>query len=116
MKLYQLFVCFLIVFSSCETDFDVNAEWDDVTIVYGLLDPNNEIQLIKINKAYLGAGDAIQMASVSDSLNYTPSDLDVKLYRIKSLGFGQYDTLSSVEKRPSSFSTIVSYKATESRV
>ena len=63
MKLYQLFVCFLVVFSSCETDFDVNAEWDDVTIVYGLLDPNNEIQLIKINKAYLGAGDAIQMAS-----------------------------------------------------
>ncbi len=96
MKLYQLFVCILIVFSSCETDFDVNAEWDDVTIVYGLLDPNDEIQLIKINKAYLGAGDAIQMASVSDSLNYTPSDLDVKLYRIKSLGFGQYDTLATV--------------------
>ena len=60
------------------------------------MDPNNEIQLIKINKAYLGAGDAIQMASVSDSLNYTPSDLDVKLYRIKSLGFGQYDTLATV--------------------
>jgi hypothetical protein len=96
MKLYQLFFCFLIVFSSCETDFDVNAEWDDVTIVYGLLDPNSEIQLIKINKAYLGVGDAIQMASVSDSLNYTPSDLDVKLYRIKSLGFGQYDTLATV--------------------
>ena len=96
MKLYQLFVCFLVFFSSCETDFDVNAEWNDVTIVFGLLDPNNEIQLIKINKAYLGAGDAIQMASVSDSVNYTPSDLDVKLYRIKSLGFGQYQTLDSV--------------------
>ena len=96
MKLYHLFVCFLIVFSSCETDFDVNAEWDDVTVVYGLLDPNNEIQLIKINKAFIGAGDAIQMASVSDSVNYTPSDLDVKLYRIRSLGFGQYDTLASV--------------------
>ena len=36
------------------------------------------------------------MASVSDSLNYIPSDLDVKLYRIKSLGFGQYDTLATV--------------------
>ena len=96
MKLYHLFVCFLIVLSSCETDFDVNADWDDVTVVYGLLDPNNEIQLIKINKAFIGAGDAIQMASVSDSVNYTPSDLDVKLYRIRSLGFGQYDTLASV--------------------
>ena len=96
MKLYHLFFFFLIVFSSCETDFDVNAEWDDVTVVYGLLDPNNEIQLIKINKAFIGAGDAIQMASVSDSVNYTPSDLDVKLYRIRSLGFGQYDTLAYV--------------------
>ena len=82
--------------SSCETDFDVNANWEDVTIVYGLIDPNEEIQLVKINKAYLGEGDAIEMASISDSTNYNPSDIRVTLYRIKEISFNQYDTLSSV--------------------
>ena len=64
MKIKNLLFLILPFLFSCETDFDVNANWKDVTIVYGLIDPNNEDQLIKINKAYLGQGDAIQMASI----------------------------------------------------
>ena len=96
MKFQYLFFLFLILFSSCETDFDVNAQWEDVTIVYGLIDPNIEDQLIKINKAFLGQGDALQMASIADSSNYNPSDLHVKIHRIRQQAFNQYDTLSSV--------------------
>ena len=96
MKFHYLFFLFIILFSSCETDFDVNAEWEDVTIVYGLIDPNIEDQLIKINKAFLGQGDALQMASIADSSNYNPSDLHVKIHRIRQQAFNQYDTLSSV--------------------
>tara|TARA_B100000524_G_scaffold80814_1_gene36967 strand:+ start:963 stop:1973 length:1011 start_codon:yes stop_codon:yes gene_type:complete len=96
MKFHYLFFLFIILFSSCETDFDVNAQWEDVTIVYGLIDPNIEDQLIKINKAFLGQGDALQMASIADSSNYNPSDLHVKIHRIRQQAFNQYDTLSSV--------------------
>ena len=96
MKYFFLSILILLSISSCETDFDVNANWEDVTIVYGLIDPNEEIQLVKINKAYLGEGDAIEMASISDSTNYNPSDIRVTLYRIKEISFNQYDTLSSV--------------------
>lgn len=96
MKYFFLSILILLSISSCETDFDVNANWEDVTIVYGLIDPNEEIQLVKINKAYLGEGDAIEMASISDSTNYNPSDIKVTLYRIKEISFNQYDTLSSV--------------------
>ena len=96
MKYLFLSILILLSISSCETDFDVNANWQDVTIVYGLIDPNEEIQLVKINKAYLGEGDAIEMASISDSTNYNPSDIRVTLYRIKEISFNQYDTLSSV--------------------
>ena len=99
MKFQYLILLFIILFSSCETDFDVNAQWQDVTIVYGLLDPNNEDQLIKINKAFLGQGDALEMASIADSSNYNPSDLLVKIHRIKQLSFNLYDTLSSVTLR-----------------
>ena len=96
MKFHYLFFLFIILFSSCETDFDVIAQWEDVTIVYGLIDPNIEDQLIKINKAFLGQGDALQMASIADSSNYNPSDLHVKIHRIRQQAFNQYDTLSSV--------------------
>ena len=96
MKFHYLFFFFIILFSSCETDFDVNAQWEEVTIVYGLIDPNIEDQLIKINKAFLGLGDALQMASIADSSNYNPSDLLVKIHRIRQQAFNQYDTISSV--------------------
>ena len=96
MKNKIILLLFSVFFLSCETDFDVNAEWQDVTVVFGLLDPNNEDQLIKINKAFLGPGDALQMASVADSTNYDPSEITVKLHRVKQQTFGGYDTLASV--------------------
>ena len=96
MKNKIILLLFSVFFLSCETDFDVNAEWQDVTVVFGLLDPNNEDQLIKINKAFLGPGDALQMASVADSTNYDPSEITVKVHRVKQQPFGGYDTLASV--------------------
>ena len=96
MKIKNLLFLILPLLFSCETDFDVNANWKDVTIVYGLIDPNNDDQLIKINKAFLGQGDAIQMASISDSTNYDPSNLIVKIHRVREQVFNTYDTLSSV--------------------
>lgn len=96
MKIKNLLFLILPLLFSCETDFDVNANWKNVTIVYGLIDPNNEDQLIKINKAYLGQGDAIQMASISDSTNYDPSNLIVKIHRVREQVFNTYDTLSTV--------------------
>ena len=96
MKIKNLLFLILPILFSCETDFDVNANWKDVTIVYGLIDPNKEDQLIKINKAYLGQGDAIQMASISDSTNYDPSNLIVKIHRVREQVFNTYDTLSTV--------------------
>ena len=99
MKIKNLLFLILPILFSCETDFDVNANWKDVTIVYGLIDPNNDDQLIKINKAYLGQGDAIQMASISDSTNYDPSNLIVKIHRVREQVFNTYDTLSTVVLR-----------------
>ena len=48
-----------MLFSACETDFDVNAEWEETTVVYGLLDASdqNTLQKIKISKAFLGNMD-----------------------------------------------------------
>ena len=60
----------------------MNAEWEETTVVFGLLDAAKNIQFIKINKAFLGDADAELMASFSDSVNYIPTDLEVVLYKI----------------------------------
>jgi hypothetical protein len=87
MKNLTIFLLvFSMVFMACETDFEVNADWKEVMIVYGLLDQSQTQQYIKINKAFLGEGDALQMASVSGSVNYNPEDLEVTIIKVKDAG------------------------------
>ena len=68
------FLLFSILFLSCETEVDVNASWEDVTVVFGLLDQSQNEQYIRVNKAFLGSESAMNMASVADSINYMPSN------------------------------------------
>ena len=70
-----------IFLSSCSTDVDLLEPYKPITIVYGLLNINDNTQYIKINKAFLGEGDALIMAQQSDSINYQPGDLDVYLQK-----------------------------------
>lgn len=74
-----LFILLLIpLFFSCETDFDVNGKYEDVPVVYGILDPSTSTQYIRINRAFLGEGNAYLFAQVPDSTIY-PYLLDVKV-------------------------------------
>jgi len=66
------------VFFSCNKDLNVNADWKDITVVYGLLDQSADTTFIKITKAFLGPGDAMQFAKIPDSSNY-PDKLEVRL-------------------------------------
>lgn len=56
--------------SSCETDFDVTAEWKDIPVVYGLLDQNDSVHYVKVNKAFLGDGNLLEYAQNQDSSLY----------------------------------------------
>ena len=98
MKKIAIFLLLIsTLFMACETDFEVNAHWKEVMIVYGLLDQSQQQQYIKINKAILGEADALQMASVSGSVNYNPADLDVKIFKVNYDEFsGSVDTIGFV--------------------
>ena len=97
-KIYLLVSVFTIIFTSCDTDFDVNAEWEEVTVVYGLLDAGDEMktQQIKISKAFLGKMDALQMAQFADSINFDQGELAVKLIRVKNNGIRDTIALDEV--------------------
>lgn len=69
----------VFAFSSCETEIKTNAEYKDVTVVYGLLNPNDTNHYIKITKAFSGEGDANDLAGNAANFNYADGELEVKV-------------------------------------
>ena len=65
-KAVVILLAFFMGMESCETDFEVNAPWRDITIVYGLLNQKENPHVIKINKAFLGEADVNDMAQIRD--------------------------------------------------
>jgi len=98
-KIYLLLSVFAMLFTACETDFDVNAQWEETTVVYGLLDASDEYptQKIKISKAFLGEMDAYQMAQYADSINFDIDELDVMIYK---WGFSEIEDSESLNAVP----------------
>ncbi len=69
-KIFIFLISATIFLNSCSTDVDINADWQDITVVYSILNLNDTIQYVKINKAFLGNANAYDMAKISDSLFY----------------------------------------------
>ena len=83
-KIITAFLLIISLFLSvgCSTDFDMYAEYKDVTIVYGIADISQDTTWVKITKAYTGPGNALLMAQNPDSSNYSYK-LDVSLVGVK---------------------------------
>lgn len=70
---------------SCKNDIDINAEWKEIAVVYGLLDIGQTVQYIRIEKAYLNQKeDAVRLAGISDSLYF--DSLSVKIIGMDASG------------------------------
>lgn len=67
MKRIIFFLLIIITALGCNTDFSVNGEYNETPIVHMLLDPNDEFHFLKVNKTFLGDGNANTFASVADS-------------------------------------------------
>lgn len=66
----------MAVTAGCSTDLDINAPYKDITVVHGLLNMRDSIQYIKINKAFLGEGDAYLYAQIQDSNEWAPEAIE----------------------------------------
>lgn len=106
-----LFLLLLTLISSCSTDVDLYADYKDITVVYGLLDSDKDTNFVKINKAFLGPGNANEIALIADSCNY-PNKLDAKIIEYRAQASGTHyqptrtlvlDTLTIHTKEPGLF-------------
>ncbi len=71
----------IITLSSCKNDLEVLAPGKEAVSVYGVLNPNETIQNIRINKVYLTDGDALVAGQDVNQINYGAGELLVTLQR-----------------------------------
>ncbi|MDX2174082.1 MAG: hypothetical protein SFY56_13345 [Bacteroidota bacterium] len=85
MKFYIGIVSLIIIlyFTACKNKLNINAPYKEFPSIYAVLNPQEPIQIIRVNKVFLGEGDANDMAKVADSVNYQPGDLQITLERYK---------------------------------
>lgn len=63
-----------------DNEVDLTSDFKDIPVVYGLLDASEDSNWVRINKAFLGDGNALVFAQIADSLNYP--NLQVALLKI----------------------------------
>lgn len=79
-KLLALFALPLLFWMGCSTDLDINADYEEVMVVYGLLDYTKPVQYIRVQKAFLDAStSALTIAQNPDSIYYRTEDLIVQM-------------------------------------
>ncbi len=76
--LFILFLLPLLLFHACDNELDINGEYKNITVVYGVIDPSKQRQYIRINRAFLTEGNALIDAEEPDSSNY-PYKLNVTI-------------------------------------
>jgi hypothetical protein len=97
-----------LLVTGCNNDLEVNDEYKDNTIVFGVINQRDSVHLVKINKAFLGEGSALDMALVQDSSEYSDAAFTfAKVYRIDGSGvavdsFPLNDTLIT-NRQPGTF-------------
>ncbi|CAI8335180.1 MAG: Uncharacterised protein [Owenweeksia sp. TMED14] len=83
MNLKNIFIStvFSIAFASCDNSLRVTAPFEDIPIVYGIINPDSDTQYIRVGRAFLGQDGPNGGVNHSDSLYY--KDLIVELQAFK---------------------------------
>lgn len=101
--LFGLFIGILL--GSCTPELDLNAEYKDVTVVFGLLNPSDSAHYVKIYKGFLTDGNAYEVASYLENISYIDSiDVTLEEYvnevKIRTISL---DTTTIISKDPGDF-------------
>lgn len=59
-----------VAFVSCSEDIDLTANYKDIPVIYAALNYNEDTNWVRIEKAFLGDGDALVYAAIADSIFY----------------------------------------------
>jgi len=79
LAFYVLIVAalFAITLSSCENKVDINDEYQEISIVYGLLDFSKTQHFVKLTKAFQTDGNVYLAAADEANSQYRPEDIEM---------------------------------------
>jgi hypothetical protein len=80
MKKLIVFLSIIIGLSSCNEKIDLLGDYQETAVVYGLLDHADSLHYIKITRAFIGPGSAVDLAQIPDSSYFNQVDATVTEY------------------------------------
>ncbi|MEL6639028.1 MAG: hypothetical protein AAFW73_26055 [Bacteroidota bacterium] len=81
-SLLGLVVLMSVLFSACDNELELVTEWKDIPVVYGLIDRQDSVHLIRIEKAFIDPqNSALELAQIPDSLYYDNLTAQIKILR-----------------------------------
>jgi len=66
-----------VLVSSCSEKIDLVGDFQETAVIYGLLDQADTLHFIKITRAFIGPGDAMQIAQIADSSYFNQVDATI---------------------------------------
>ena len=70
-------VLFSLWFSSCNNDLDINAPYKESVAIYAMISTSDTVNYVRVNKVFLGQGDALAIAQIQDSAYFKPGEITV---------------------------------------
>ena len=65
MRVLVILILSIVLFSACSTDLDVNADFRETPIMFGLINQSDSINYIRLQKAYSNEdGNALEIARI----------------------------------------------------
>ena len=70
----------IFIWQSCSNDFELNSPWQDVPVIYGIIDITEDNHYIRVQKAFLDPEtSALEIAQISDSIYYDNISVSIKV-------------------------------------
>lgn len=97
MRNFLFFILTLLIFNSCSTELDVNADFRETPIMFALINQNDSINYIRLQRAFSNEnGNALEIAKNFDSLYYDTTKVRVYLIE-KDLQDNSVDTVDFLQ-------------------
>lgn len=78
IRISIVFLVLVAAFAGCKQDFDILSKYEEIPVVYGLLNAQDSTHYIRVQKGYQVKGNAYLAAGILDSIYY-PDNLTVQL-------------------------------------
>lgn len=80
ISIFASLILGVILWQSCSNDLDLNAEWQDIPVVYAFIDINDENHYVRVEKAFLDPEtSALEIAQIADSIYYDNISVSIQV-------------------------------------